>query len=92
MTTGTTQLTLTTDGASSNNQSRTDREAGIGCVVSDAMTTVVEQNQYLRQGERYINNLAEYRAVVQGLKWIQQEYDPSSTAIEITSDSTLIVT
>ena len=85
------RLILTADGAASNNQSKTDRKAGIGYIISSAGTEITEQSQFLGQGELYTNNFAEYQAVIKGLEWIRQDYDLSSVSIDIHTDSQLLI-
>ncbi|ERG97677.1 MAG: ribonuclease HI [Haloquadratum sp. J07HQX50] len=85
------RVVLTTDGAASDNQSKTDRKAGIGYVVSDGGTKMTERNQFLGQGESYTNNFAEYRAVILGLEWIQDEYDSADVSVNIHTDCELLV-
>jgi Ribonuclease HI len=85
------RVVLTTDGAASDNQSKTDRKAGIGYVVSDGGTKMTEQSQFLGQGELYTNNFAEYRAVILGLEWIQDEYDSADVSVNIHTDCELLV-
>jgi ribonuclease HI len=91
MSTDENRLILTADGAASNNQSKTDRKAGIGYVISSAGTKITEQSQFLGQGELYTNNFAEYRAVIQGLQYIQQNYDLPDVSIDIHTDSQLLI-
>mgnify|MGYP002760413297 FL=1 len=91
MSTNNNRLILTADGAASNNQSQTDRKAGIGYVISSAGTKITEQSQFLGQGELYTNNFAEYQAVIKGLEWIRQDYDLSSVSIDIHTDSQLLI-
>ena len=85
------RLILTADGAASNDQSKTDRKAGIGYIISSAGTEITEQSQFLGQGELYTNNFAEYQAVIKGLEWIRQDYDLSSVSIDIHTDSQLLI-
>ncbi|ERG97253.1 ribonuclease HI family protein [Haloquadratum walsbyi] len=86
-----TRLILVADGASGNNQSKTDRKAGIGYIVSAGGTEITEQSQLLGEGEQYTNNLAEYQAIIRGLEWIQNEYDSSGVSVNIHTDSELLV-
>ena len=41
------RLILTADGAASNNQSQTDRKAGIGYAIFSSGTKITEQSQFL---------------------------------------------
>jgi ribonuclease HI len=88
---GLTKLTLTTDGAASNNQHEKRREAAVGYVIQRGTETLVENGEYLGQGPEFTNNVAEYQAIKFGADKIASSWNPETVELKIQSDSELIV-
>lgn len=82
---------LTADGASRDNSNKKKRRASIGYLIEQNGERIVEQNEYLGQGEEFTNNLAEYRAIIHGIREIKRRRPADETEVQIRSDSELVV-
>ena len=85
------KIILATDGASRNNQKRTEREATFGYLVERDDELIAEQSEYLGQGSQYTNNFAEYQAVINGIREVSQRFSTDQIDLHIQSDSEILV-
>ena len=85
------KIVLTTDGASRNNQNKTEREAAFGYLAERDDELVTEQSEYLGQGPQYTNNFAEYQAVINGVREINNRFSNDEIDLHIKSDSEILV-
>jgi len=85
------KIILTTDGASRNNQNRTEREAALGYLIERDGELIAEQSEYLGQGPQYTNNFSEYQAVINGVREVSQRFSNDQIDLQIKSDSEILV-
>jgi probable phosphoglycerate mutase len=86
-----TTVTLTTDGATRDNQYPSKRRSGFGYVIEHNDETIAEEYQYIGQDTAYTSNFAEYQAVIIGVKNIKERFADRQINLRLRSDSELII-
>lgn len=84
-------ITLTTDGASRDNQHPDKRRAGFGYLIDQNGETIAEEHQFIGKGTECTSNLAEYRAVIAGIRDIKERFTDRQISLHLKSDSELVV-